>query len=311
MSCGASSPIGVSAPHPRRTGLRRRRTTGVPRQAPGVATAVGHAAGAMRYRRRRDAPQPRPVPSAPPPSSASSSCSSPPAWPLRRRPGPTAIAPSAAEAPERQVALGVSIWNGAPSTLRARHLPPSVRCAGTGPPPRPSGASGATRPRGFPTSQARAVRARGVTPISWGGGRSKCDLESPVYARHANIAEGRHDEYVLLIPTVGTGIPGPPSSCVSRMSPMGGHSHGASAGSTTKPRPSWRRGGTCTTCSRRKVRRTSGSSGAVGRKACPRGCDPYSEFYPGDAYVDYLGSALQLGRVPATSGCRCSRASGE
>ena len=59
--------------------------------------------------------------------------------------------------------------------------------------------------------------------------------------------------------------------------------------STTPPRPSSRRGATSTA--------SSGTVGAtnvkflwsVAKQGCPGGCNPYAAFYPGDAFVDYMG----------------------
>ena len=227
--------------------------------------------------------------------------SSPLAWPLRRGPDRRRSPRPRREEPERQVALGVSIWNGRRLTdldafisamrgSQARHVDDleSVGRPGDAGVPDLAGLGRASPWRH--ADQSGGSRSTRVTS------RVPCTPGSPTSRRAATTStsvdtHGRH------------GPSGPPSSCVSRTSPTGGRSHGASAGSTTMPSTfvaAWRH-----------VHDLFEEEGAtnvrflwsVGRKACPRGCDPYSEFYPGDAYVDYLGfQQLQLGRVPRQVG---------
>ena len=200
--------------------------------------------------------------------------------------GSTAIGPSAAEAPERQVALGVSIWNG-------RRLSELDAFIGAMRGHRPATWTiwsqwGDPATRAFPISQAWAVRARGVTPMIWWEPVDPSDLESPVYARLANIAEGRHDDYVRQYARAARTF-GTPLILRFAHEPNGGTFPWGERGFDNDA-PTF-------VAAWRHVHDLFQEEGAtnvrflwsVGRKACPGGCDPYSEFYPGDAYVDYLG----------------------
>ena len=48
---------------------------------------------------------------------------------------------------------------------------------------------------------------------------------------------------------------------------------------------------------------------SVGKQKCRGGCNPYRAFYPGDAFVDYMGFSSFNWGATAPSGCRWSTAS--
>ena len=213
--------------------------------------------------------------------------------------------PIVTDAAERQVALGVSVWDG----RRLSELDAFIRSMRGRRPATWTIWSqwGDPDTRSFPTSQAWGVRARGVTPMIWWEPVDPADLGSPRYARLANIAAGRHDDYIRRFAR-GARTFGTPIILRFAHEPNGGTFPWGVRGFDNSPATfvaAWRR-----------VHRLFEEEGAtnvrflwsVGKQACPGGCDPYSRFYPGDAYVDYLGfssfnwGAKRDGWVPMIKG---------
>ena len=208
---------------------------------------------------------------------------------------------------ERQVALGVSIWDG----RRLSELDAFISSMGG---QRPATWTiwsqwGSPTTRAFPTSQAWGVRARGVTPMIWWEPVDPSDLTSPEYARLANVVDGRHDDYIRRYARAARTF-GTPVILRFAHEPNGGtfpwgvrgfdndadmfvaawrHVHGLFAEEgATNVRFLW----------------------SVGKQSCPGRCDPYAPFFPGDDYVDYLGfssfnwGAMRDGWVPMVKGYR-------
>jgi hypothetical protein len=186
----------------------------------------------------------------------------------------------------RTVALGMSIWNGreiaaldAFTESIGGHTPASWSIWTQW---------GSAVTRDFPTSVAAAAKARGATPIIWWEPVNPGDLSSPTYARHANISAGLHDAYIRGFARAAKAFASP---VIVRFA------HEANGGSFP-----WGRTGFDNTSATfveawRHVHRIFRAEGAdnvrflwsVAKQSCPGRCNPYTAWYPGDAYVDYLG----------------------
>jgi hypothetical protein len=191
-----------------------------------------------------------------------------------------------ADAAMRPIALGMSIWNG----RQIADLDAFTASIGGHTPATWSiwAQWGAPATRSFPTYVARAAKARGATPIIWWEPVDPNDLSSPTYARHANISAGLHDPYIRGFAQAVRAF-GSPVILRFAHEPNG----------ATFP---WGRTGfdnTATTFVEawRHIHRIFREERAdnvsflwsVAKQACPGGCNPYTAYYPGDAYVDYMG----------------------
>ena len=142
--------------------------------------------------------------------------------------------------------------------------------------------------RVFPTWAASRARERGATPLIWWQPIDPNALSSPIYARHANLIAGRHDDYIRRFARAARDFGSPvilrfAHEANGNYFPWGVKGFDNTATSFVT---AWRR-----------VHRLFREVGAtnvrflwsVAKKACPGGCNPYLPFYPGDAYVDYMG----------------------
>jgi hypothetical protein len=196
--------------------------------------------------------------------------------------GPT----RAVEAGSRSIALGISIHNGhqiaeldAFTASIGGHTPASWSIWSQW---------GAAATRDFPTSVARAAKERGATPLIWWEPVNPADLSSPTYARHANIVAGMHDDYIRRYAQAARAFRSP---VVLRLA------HEGNGGQFP-----WGRTGFDNTAASyveawRHVHRIFREEDAdnvrflwsVAKQSCPGRCNPYAAYYPGDAYVDYMG----------------------
>ena len=163
--------------------------------------------------------------------------------------------------------------------------------------------------RDFPTWAASRARERGATPLIWWQPVDPNDLSSPTYARHANIIAGRHDDYIRRFARAARDFGGPvilrfAHEANGNHFPWGVNGFDNTAASFVG---AWR-----------QVHRLFREVGAtnvrflwsVAKKACPGGCNPYTAFYPGDAYVDYMGFSNFNWGAEHDKWCRWSRDSG-
>ena len=142
--------------------------------------------------------------------------------------------------------------------------------------------------RDFPTETVHHLRGRGVIPIIWWEPVRSSDLSDPTYARHRNIIDGDHDQYILQFARDAKAYG---NVVILRFAQEANADHfpwGVGRFDNTPQTfvAAWRH-----------IHGLFESVGAdnvkflwsVSRQHCPGGCNPYSGLYPGDAYVDALG----------------------
>jgi hypothetical protein len=140
----------------------------------------------------------------------------------------------------------------------------------------------------FPATAAEGARARGAMPMIWWEPVDPSRLDDPTYPRLANITAGLHDDYIRSFARQARQFRHPvllrfAHEMNGGMFPWGVQYFDNSAATFVA---AWRH-----------VHRIFQQVGAtnvrfvwsVAKKSCAGGCDPYAQFYPGDAYVDYLG----------------------
>ena len=142
--------------------------------------------------------------------------------------------------------------------------------------------------REFPTAIAKGVKDRKATPIVWWEPVDPTDLSSPKFARLANIVAGDHDAYIRRFARDAKGFKSP---VIVRFAHEGnGRSFPWGLGSFDNDAATY-------VAAWRHVHDLFREVGAknvrflwsVSKQGCGTGCNPYTPFYPGDAYVDYLG----------------------
>jgi hypothetical protein len=194
--------------------------------------------------------------------------------------------PVVLEASLRRIALGVTVKDGRQMSALA-----AFRDAIGGRTPATWSITsdwGDPATRDFPTLAASRARERGATPLIWWQPVDPDALSSPTYARHANLIAGRHDDYIRRFARAARDFGSP---VILRFAHEANGNHfpwGVTGFDNTAASyvGAWRR-----------VHRLFREVGAtnvkflwsVAKKACPGACNPYAAFYPGDAYVDYLG----------------------
>jgi hypothetical protein len=141
---------------------------------------------------------------------------------------------------------------------------------------------------GFPTQLATRVTERGATPMIWWEPVDPEALSSPLYARHSNITAGKHDDYIRSFARDAKAFGSPVILRFAHEANGGYFPWGVKGFDNTASSfvEAWRH-----------VHRIFDDVGAgnvrflwsIAKKSCPGNCDPYSPFYPGDAFVDYMG----------------------
>jgi beta-mannanase len=142
--------------------------------------------------------------------------------------------------------------------------------------------------REFPTAIAKGVRDRRATPVIWWEPIDPRDLASPTFARLANIVDGDHDAYIRRFARDARALR---STVIVRFAhegngrtfPWGRDSFGNDAPTYVA---AWRH---VHDLFRQVGARNVRFLWSVSKQGCDGGCNPYTPFYPGDAYVDYLG----------------------
>ena len=191
----------------------------------------------------------------------------------------------AADASDRSVALGVSMYDG----RQMEALDSFTASIGRTPATWSIWSRwGVASMREFPATAAIAAKARGATPIIWWEPWGPNGHSDPTYARHANIIAGLHDAYIRQYARDARAFKSP---IILRFA------HEANG-----PHFSWGRTGFDNTAASyveawRHIHRIFREEAAdnvrflwsVAKQSCPGRCNPYTVWYPGDAYVDYVG----------------------
>src|SRR5688572_299483 len=192
----------------------------------------------------------------------------------------------AASAGQRTVALGVSMWPG----RSLAELDSFTTSIGGRTPATWSIWSqwGASPTREFPTGVAKGVKERGATPIIWWEPVDPANLGSPTFARLANVVAGDHDAYIHRFARDAKAFKSPvilrfAHEGNGRFFPWGIGSFDNDAATYVA---AWRHV--------RGIFRDVGAKNvrflwSVSKQGCDGGCNAYLPFYPGDAYVDYMG----------------------
>jgi hypothetical protein len=195
--------------------------------------------------------------------------------------------PGVVEAKVRAVAAGVSIWDGRDLSALDDHRSAIGRAPATWSIWSPWG-DPATRD--FPTRLAKGAKDRGSTPIIWWYPVDPSDLASPRYARLANIVAGDHDAYIRQFARDAKAFRSQvilrfAQEANGRQFPWGVDSFDNDAATFVA---AWRHV--------HAIFREVGAKNvrflwSIAKQSCDgvSGCNPYTAFYPGDAYVDYMG----------------------
>jgi Glycosyl hydrolase family 26 len=193
---------------------------------------------------------------------------------------------TAFDAPQRQVALGISIQDG----RGIAELDQFRTSIGGRTPATWSIWSqwGHPQTRSFPAWAASQARSRGSTPLVWWEPIDPADPGSPTYARLSNISAGRHDEYIRRFARDARDFGSPvilrfAHEANGKMFPWGVSKFDNSASTFIG---AWRHV--------HRIFRDVGATNvrflwSVAKQACAGGCNPYTAFYPGDAFIDYMG----------------------
>jgi hypothetical protein len=188
---------------------------------------------------------------------------------------------------QRRIALGVSMFDG-----RAIGELDAFKASIGGRAPATwsiwTNWGGGPAKRTFPTSAAAEARARGATPLVWWQPIDPNAPKDGTYPRLANIVAGRHDDYIRRFARDARDFGSPvilrfAHEANGRTFPWGIAQFGNSASTFVA---AWRH-----------VHRIFREVGArnvkflwsVAKQGCPGGCNPYRSFYPGDAFVDFMG----------------------
>lgn len=142
--------------------------------------------------------------------------------------------------------------------------------------------------RAFPTAAAKGARARGAAPMIWWQPATTSDLSDCRYASYANIVAGQHDEYITQFARDAKQYK---RTLLLRFAHEANGSHfpwsvEKCGNDVATYIAAWRHV--------HDIFRSVGAKNvrfvwSVAKKACQvGGCNPYAEFYPGDAYVDYM-----------------------
>lgn len=200
---------------------------------------------------------------------------------------------------QRKVALGVSRWDGRDMSALDAYI---ASVGGRAPATWTIWSSwGSAQTRAFPTAAAQGARSRGAAPMIWWQPEKPSDQTDCTYSNYANIVAGNHDQYIKAFARDAKSY---------KKTVLLRFAHEANAandfpwtvGKCGNDVPSY-------LAAWRHVHDIFASVGAtnvkfiwsVAKRSCAvvAGCNPYLEFYPGDAYVDYMGfSAFNWGSHP-------------
>ena len=140
----------------------------------------------------------------------------------------------------------------------------------------------------FPTKFARALAARGVTPMIWWEPVDPRNKGAATYARHRNIIRGDHDAYIREYARRAKSFGG---TVLLRFAHEGNSNYFPWSvnffDNTSRTFiAAWRH---VHDIFRRQGAHNVKFVWSVAKKRCPGGCNPYRAVYPGDAYVDIVG----------------------
>jgi Glycosyl hydrolase family 26 len=144
---------------------------------------------------------------------------------------------------------------------------------------------GATRD--FPMSKANQLASRNIQPMIWWEPVSPGDPDDPTYSRNKNITAGDHDAYIRQWARDAKAFGG---NILLRFAQESNNNYfpwsvNSFDNSPTTFKDAWRHVV--------DIFREEGADNvkwvwSVAKKSCAGGCNPYAEFYPGNAYVDIM-----------------------
>jgi hypothetical protein len=140
----------------------------------------------------------------------------------------------------------------------------------------------------FPTALSQALRSRNVTPMIWWAPAHESDPDDPTFARHRNITDGDHDAYIRQFAREARDYGG--TVLLRFAHEMNGSYFPWAVGKFDNTASTF-------IAAWRHIHAIFQAEGAanvklvwsVSRQACPGDCNPYAQFWPGDAYVDVMG----------------------
>ena len=140
----------------------------------------------------------------------------------------------------------------------------------------------------FPMANANQLKSRGITPLIWWTPVDPANQNSPTYARHKNITRGDHDAYIRDyardVKAFGDEVLIRFAHEVnSNFFPWSASKHDNSAGTFKNM---WRHV--------HGIFEDEGVTNAkwiwsLAKEICSGGCNPFTVYYPGNAYVDVMG----------------------
>lgn len=147
---------------------------------------------------------------------------------------------------------------------------------------------GGAHSRAFPTAYVQALQSRNIQPVIWWEPVDPSNLGDPTYPRHKNIISGEHDAYIRQWARAAKAAGG---TVLVRFAHEINNSYFPWSVNSFDNSP-----GTFKNAWRHVVDifRQEGANNvkwvwSVVKKSCAGGCNPYSEVYPGDDYVDIMG----------------------
>ena len=146
---------------------------------------------------------------------------------------------------------------------------------------------GASDSRAFPTATANALKDRDIQPMVWWEPVNPGDLTDPTYSRHTNISAGNHDAYIRQWARDARDFGG---SMLLRFAHEANNNYfpwsiNAFDNSPATFKDAWRH---VVDIFREEDATNVHFVWSIVKKVCS-GCNPYTEVYPGDAYVDVMG----------------------
>lgn len=146
---------------------------------------------------------------------------------------------------------------------------------------------GGENTRQFPTTAANQLRNRDIQPMIWWEPVKPSDVNDPTYPRHKNITAGDHDAYIRQWARDAKAFGG---TVLLRFAHESNNNYfpwsvNEFDNSNTTFINAWRHVV--------DIFRDEGANNvkwvwSVAKKSCPGGCNPYTEVYPGNNYVDIM-----------------------
>jgi beta-mannanase len=141
--------------------------------------------------------------------------------------------------------------------------------------------------KSFPTADANALRSRNIQPMIWWEPVDPTDTSDPAYPRHKNITAGNHDAYIRQFARDAKAFGG---TVLMRFAQEANNNYfpwsvNSFDNSPTTFKNAWRHVV--------DIFRAEGADNvrwvwSVAKKTCTGGCNPYTEVYPGNDYVDVM-----------------------